>query len=385
MASTKSFYDNLKPFSRFDEITEERHYRSVPSDWMVVLTDIKGSTEAIDSGRYRDVNTIGVAGIVTVKNALDGLEFPCVFGGDGATMLLPESCREAITDGLVALIDLARDQFQLELRVGIVPVRDIEKAGHRVAVARFAVESGMPVPMLRGGGVSVAEMWIKEKPESYAIRAQGGAGAVNLKGLSCRWKAIPGKNGRVLSMIVSTTGARNHDETYRLFLTKLRQICGGDLDKMNPVHSELMDLRPTEQVVSNEKRFHRGRRTLAWLARRAEIHFGVFLFKSRFKALETYKKSMRTHSDYRKFDDMLRMVIDCTPEQTKAIQELLESFRKEGRLFYGIFESDACLMTCFVPSLKNQAHIHYIDGDGGGYTLAAKEMKAQMRAGQKES
>ena len=88
--ATADFYRNLESFPRFGENTDDRHYRAVPDDWVVILTDVKGSTRAIEEGRYKDVNTVGAAGIVAVFNSLDSLDFPFVFGGDGVTLLLDE-------------------------------------------------------------------------------------------------------------------------------------------------------------------------------------------------------------------------------------------------------------------------------------------------------
>ena len=36
-------------------------------------------------------------------------------------------------------------------------------------------------------------------------------------------------------------------------------------------------------------------------------------------------------------------------------------------------------MTCYVNTVQPGDHIHFIDGDDGGYAMAAKEMKAQMK------
>ena len=38
-------------------------------------------------------------------------------------------------------------------------------------------------------------------------------------------------------------------------------------------------------------------------------------------------------------------------------------------------------MTCVVPSLDNGEHIHFIDGGAGGYTMAAKQLKGQIKLG----
>ena len=37
----------------------------------------------------------------------------------------------------------------------------------------------------------------------------------------------------------------------------------------------------------------------------------------------------------------------------------------------------------FVPSLADRGHMHFVDGGGGGYTMAAKAMKARRAAGAK--
>src|SRR4051812_35454244 len=84
-----SFYHEIPPFSRFDELTDSRHFRPVPDDWFVVLTDVKGSTQAIESGRYKEVNRVGAAAIVCAQKGMGGQDFPFVFGGDGATFLVP--------------------------------------------------------------------------------------------------------------------------------------------------------------------------------------------------------------------------------------------------------------------------------------------------------
>jgi len=38
-------------------------------------------------------------------------------------------------------------------------------------------------------------------------------------------------------------------------------------------------------------------------------------------------------------------------------------------------------MTCFVEGLQPGQHVHFIDGSGGGYAMAAKRLKAQRRGG----
>jgi hypothetical protein len=47
---------------------------------------------------------------------------------------------------------------------------------------------------------------------------------------------------------------------------------------------------------------------------------------------------------------------------------------------FGVHAAEAALMTCIITDLQAN-HVHFVDGANGGYALAAKQMKAQLRAG----
>ena len=122
---TRRFYQELKPFSRFRDLTSAQYYQPVPDDWKVVITDIRGSTDAIEQGRYRDVNTLGAATIVAAHNAMGSTPFPYVFGGDGASMIIPAEYESAIREQLLSLREIASSRFDMELRVGLVGMDEI--------------------------------------------------------------------------------------------------------------------------------------------------------------------------------------------------------------------------------------------------------------------
>ena len=77
---------------------------------------------------------------------------------------------------------------------------------------------------------------------------------------------------------------------------------------------------------------------------------------------------------------MLRTGLDCRPDQTEAIEALSAKMRQKYGICYGIYNSGAALMTCYVPGFANGYHIHFIDGSNGGYAMAAKQLKAQLKA-----
>lgn len=115
-----------------------------------------------------------------------------------------------------------------------------------------------------------------------------------------------------------------------------------------------------------------------------EIVAAVLVFKWGVKPLlfnpTTYATSLGRHTDFRKFDDTLRMVLDLTVDQIAALRAMLESMRIAGAIRYGLHESSAALMTCYVHGLDEGEHIHFVDGGDGGYAMAAKQMKSQAVA-----
>ena len=58
----------------------------------------------------------------------------------------------------------------------------------------------------------------------------------------------------------------------------------------------------------------------------------------------------------------------------------LDVAEASGIISYGLFEQDAALLTCIVPSVMEDDHFHYVDGAGGGYAMAASELKAKRAA-----
>jgi hypothetical protein len=82
------------------------------------------------------------------------------------------------------------------------------------------------------------------------------------------------------------------------------------------------------------------------------------------------------NADFRKFDDGLKMTIDCDFAARDRILAVLEAAQRKGIIRFGTSEQSEAMMTCIVPSFMRDDHIHFIDGAAGGYTLAASRMKA---------
>ena len=88
-----------------------------------------------------------------------------------------------------------------------------------------------------------------------------------------------------------------------------------------------------------------------------------------------YKNDVAQNTDFRKFDDGLKLTVDVSESLRLRIEERLASAAEAGLCRYGLHRQDSALMTCFVPSLLARDHIHFVDGAAGGYARAAQRMK----------
>ena len=381
--NSNQFYAELPAFPNFSEVTGDKPFRPLPADWKIIVADIEGSTQAIEIGRYKDVNTIGAAVVAAAQNAMDKSDFPFVFGGDGATLAIPPAFFAKVTAALGGVRALAREKFDMTLRVGAVEVAELYAEGLRIEVAKFELFAGRTIASFRGGGLSKAEARVKEAPSRYAVAERPGQRG-DLTGLSCRWKPIPSEKGKILSILIGARAESDSRAVYDKVLKRLDEIFNGDLFNANPVHLSTMEYKSVWENLKGESLYHRSLLSFSFLARAAEILAAVLVFKWKVPPLAfdpmKYAESMSAHSDFRKFDDILRMVVDCSAGQSAAIRAFLEELHAKGEVCFGLHESDAALMTCFVYDVKDGGHIHFIDGGNGGYALAAKQFKAQMKS-----
>lgn len=378
--STDNFFEKLPQFTDFSSLVDERHYSEVPDDWHVVITDIKDSTKAIESGRYRDINTVGAASIIVVQNAVKNFVFPYTFGGDGASILIPSKCVDDVARSLIGLQKLAKNEFGLELRIGMVPAKDIKNSKGVLLVGKFAINPNKCIAFFRGGGFSLAEKLIKDGDGSYHLK--GDASSADLDGLSCRWQPIESKRGKILSILIRNRENSDFSEL-KSIVKEMERIFGGGIENANPVETKLMKYKSLIQCFRDEIRYSDRKLSKILFKRLAFMIFAVFIFRFRFPAFgfsrNEYLDELGSHSDFRKFDEVVRMVVDCTDEQANHISILLDKKYVDGKIFYGLFSSDTSLMTCFVQNLADGGHIHFIDGGDGGYAMAAKQLKEQIK------
>lgn len=374
-------------FTDFVEVTNGASYRPAPLDWSVVITDVIGSTKAIEAGRYKDVNALGVASIVGLRNALPELELPYVFGGDGATILIPNARRDAVEIALRGILELARASFEMDMRASLVEVAELHADGFPVLVARYEASPNVAFAMFSGSGLTEAERRVKD-PElgpRYAVSEDGEADA-DFTGFECRWQPIPAQRGQIASVLIQ---ARTEDREaaasiYRAILCEIQSLLE---DEGRPVSANRLHLQGPSGNFDAEAKIRSGARSgLGFAIRKAVARvsalIGRTLMDRELSALgfpgDVYRGQVVANTDFRKFDDTLRMVVDLGPAQLEQLEALLAREHEAGRIAYGIHVAEASLMTCAIEAYEGD-HVHFVDGANGGYALAAKQLKQQLR------
>lgn len=379
------FYKDLPAFDDFSGIAEDRNFFPVPENWNLILTDIKGSTKAISEGGYKKVNLMGAACITSVMNLLKNSDFPFVFGGDGATMLLPPSFLDAAIEELRRLQSLAQTQFQLTLRIGVVDLKSLYDQGSSLQIGKYQLSPGNVLAQFRGGALTLAEDLLKnEQPGILILKPVDRTESPNLAGLSCRLNPLRSRHGQMLTLLCKPQGAQDSQDLLARFLTELNAMLKQDLKSLNPVNLANTQWKWIPDAIADEIKisghFAKGLRWLKVIFQNLIVNGSLKLGYSLgpFEP-QKYKAELVTNSDFKKFDETLRMVIDCNADQARQIEDLLKQLHQEGRIFYGLHKSDSALMTCMVFSASKSQHVHFIDGANGGYALAAVGMKEQMK------
>lgn len=387
--NSENFYSQLPLLDNFIQITDLGNFFDVPEDWYIVVTDIRGSTQAIEAGKYKEVNLLGACSIVAVLNVAGKTEIPFVFGGDGASLLMGPSLLPAAQKALLATQQLAKTEFDMDLRVGVVPVKVVVAANYPVKIAKFKVSENYSQAVFVGGGLTRATELIKDPVAGniYSIKNKGVSPKADFSGLECRWQDIPSKYGEIVTLLVMVRadfGQHSH-QFYRNILKKIQYIYGKE-NSLNPIDRKNLKLTLNSTKLIKETLIRAS--SASWLDRQLylskiqlETALGSVLMNLKVKTEEldwgVYKDMAIAATDYRKFDDMLRMVISGNEWRRKKLTRYLERNYREGKLVYGLHVSDRALMTCLVFE-RGGRQVHFVDGADGGYALAAKDMKQRM-------
>ena len=320
----------------------------------------------------------GAAGIAAVMNALGERRLPFVFGGDGAAFLFDAEAEATVRGALAATAAWTREDLGLDLRTAIVPAAAIHAAGHDIRVARFAPSPDVSYAMFTGGGLGWADDQMKAG--HFIVPAGRPGSRPDLSGLSCRWKPVVSRRGTILSLIVRPEADTTADAFARI-VTAILAKAADDAWQGSPLGPKGPEFIWPPDGLDLEARATRGgeslmrRKITLWL----QTLLALYIFRSgrTMVGLDPahYVETTRANTDFRKFDDGLRMTIDCSERVAGEIEALLDDAGRRGLVRHGTHRQDEALMTCIVPSHRDNDHLHFLDGAQGGYAAAATQMK----------
>jgi len=390
MTTSDKFYEDLEGFVEFSQFTQLDWYRPLPSTWLILITDVKGSTAAIEEGLYKEVNSLGAASIVVLLNAVAPLKVPYVFGGDGATVCIPPSSKAAAESALVAAKQMAKNNFSLDLRIGMIAMNDIETASRQILVGKYQPSTHFQQAMFQGDGLSYAESLIKDPKidNPYIISEEQIEADGSFEGFECRWNEIHSPHEETVAILVQALDAEiaAKEIICNEVSQKILELYG-DEKEHHPLRMENLSLTNSVKKLSTEVKVRVTSLNL-WNHCRYTLKLeflsclGRYFMHKKVKTENTdwghYQQTLIANTDYRKFDEVLRMIISGTMEQRKQLTAYLEHLREQRKIVFGIHASAKALMTCLVFNHEND-HIHFLDGSNGGYTMAAKAMKRQLK------
>jgi hypothetical protein len=371
------FYASVPVFDGFDRLVDADLYRPLPGSWQIGLADIVSSTQAIAAGSYKAVNMAGASVITAVANAIGTPDFPFVFGGDGASFAVPAECAAPARAALATSIVYVRDELALALRAAMISVSSIREQGLDVRIARYAPSSDVSYAMFSGGGLAWAERRMKQG--AYAVEPAPAGSRPDLSGLSCRFESVPSSRGVIVSLLVMPAQGEPTQEFWTL-LVRLLELTADNKQAGRPVLRDSLRVKWPPSGLDLEARARRKPGRPLWIERlnvamRSLVSSTLFRFQVRFGRFrpDVYLAELIENSDFRKYDDGLRMTLDCSPDLANKIEALLADSARRGITRYGLHRQSDALVTCFTPSLFGK-HFHFIDGAAGGYAMAAANL-----------
>ncbi|PZM08817.1 DUF3095 family protein [Rhizobium tubonense] len=329
-------------YHEFSLVLDPASYEPLPDDWLIGVTDVVSSTSAIRSGRYEDVNYAGASIIAALGNAWGSFDFPFVFRGDGAAFALPAHGMATATSALRQVATFASTSLDLVLRVGLMSVDEIRANGRDVRIAQYAASENATYAMFAGGGLKWAEQQIKNG--RYLVEPGKSTTKPDLTGLTCDWTPFPSQQGEILSLLVEP----HEDASPKAFASlasRVLAVFDAGPRQSHPVPKDIAIPKDCETCLDPK----------TW-------------------------SEIVSNSDFRKYDDGLRLTVDCSVEQIEAVEATLVAAKARGEVNFGLHRQSHALMTCFVPSGRPDQHLHFLDGMGGGYAKAAEMLEASEHA-----
>ncbi len=378
-----TFYRDMRPATTLAALLRDADgFQPAPENWVVALCDVKGSTQAIARGLYREVNLIGVGFVVGLINAWRADSMPFAFGGDGALALLPPDRADAARDVCRRARRIAEEAFGFVLRTRVLTVREICAEGAALLVGKVRCSADhFPQAAFSGGGAAAADAMLKAAEIETASNDTTRGAAFS--GLTCPWRPVVPPDGQIASLLVSVDSpslATRHAR-YAAVIDAVAEILQSDPPR-NPVSADALrftadasQARSVGLIVGGGDG-PLGARRAAWAER---LGVAGKLLRARWMDRAAPGRNLRDvvarDVDYLRFDDMLRATLHVSDVQRARIETYLAEERAKGGLRFGLAFAAAAMVTCVLKGADT--HFALVDGVSGGYAAAASMLKAQ--------
>jgi hypothetical protein len=358
-----------------DLLTEEHLFFKTPDNWFVVVTDVKNSTSAVQAGLHETVNLVATGSIVAVLNIAYkiNLTVPFFFGGDGASFIIPPTLLDTAMQALFLHRENTKTNFNLDLRVGHVPVAEIYEKGHALNISKLRTSELFAIPVLLGDGLTYAEKKIKGPDYKFATLTATKE-ELDLSGMQCRWDRIkpPENFFEVVSLLVIAREGVKQSLAFKKVIDRIDAIYG-EPQTRTPISIGKLKLKATLAKIGVEMRARMGGfRPFYLVTNWIKTSLGYFYFKT--KKGKVYLHNLVNMSDTLVIDGKINTVISGTTQQRELLETALSKIEREGEILYGLYVSKESVMSCYVRNM-NHKHIHFVDGAEGGYTKAAGVIK----------
>jgi PAS domain S-box-containing protein len=271
----------------------------------------------------------------------------------------------------------AKENYQLDLRISAIPVQDIHKANQKILITKIQISNDYAQATIKGGGLEYADKVLKVNDEKYSIKEKIDENfSADFDGLECRWEAIPSPKDETLSILIKCIDENYYEDV----LNHLDTILGKN-NSRHPIVKESLNLSQNSSDLSSEASAYTNNTILKnlYILKYKSINIlGKILMQLNISGWGKYKNNLIASCDTEKFDDMIKMVVSSNYKQTKQLENYLYNEFSNNNLYYGIHKADAALMTCLVFQ-RDGKHIHFVDSANGGYAMAAKQMKKQIK------
>ncbi len=382
MKPSTHFYSKLKVHAGALEkvYADANHFSEIPDDWNIVVTDVENSTLAVHQGKQQEINLAATGSIVACLNISRdaGIEIPFFFGGDGATLLMPNEILKDCLQALTFHQERCYSTFDFYLRVGYRTVKQMKEQGGSLYITKYQRNNFHIMPLIQGDALQRAENEIKSTgPQDLKLSALK-ANLLNLNGMECKWDRIPPLDlkNEVLSLIIRACDVNHQHELYSIILKEISSIYGGDAVR-NPVSMKRLRMASRLNQFKNEVGLKyatsRFRRLVSSIARSL---MGRFYIKFTQKGRD-YLKELIQLTETLLIDGSINTVITGSIEKRKRLFELLDHLERNNQIVYGYFSSKTSILSCYVTAIDDY-HIHFLDGDQGGYTQASKVIKEKL-------